>query len=465
MYSIDGYLEMEEQGIVDALRLGEREAANIGRQNFLPVTFIGGPRDRRRRYMDAIVAEIPNEDTEPYLYSLVLQHMMHGPCGELNPTNSCMKKRIVVNLNIQNSTLIKRRREKTHTQFIGEEIPEKRGGELSDPLQSKTPICHTISREAKEAREVHFERTITVYEADILLEKRLNIEQRRAYNVIIGRIFSDRGGAFFIDGPVGTASILPVGRIAHSRFKILIDVDQNFSCNISKQSSLTYLIRDAKLIVWDEVSMVKSKMIKVFDFLLKDIMDSHALFGGKVVVFGVTSRIILTTKNGFVDELNDMLIAKFPFTSKTYVAIDETVERTDQRLCNGTRLTCCDFKTHAVSAKIATSDFKGTHLFIPKIPLISSDDEKVPIPFKRLQFPLRLCFAMTINKVQGQTLDFVGIYLREPVFSHGQLYAALSRAKSSECIRLLIRPPTSDNDDDHSTYNVVYNEVIRKAFS
>ncbi|XP_015161029.1 uncharacterized protein [Solanum tuberosum] len=55
------------------------------------------------------------------------------------------------------------------------------------------------------------------------------------------------------------ASILPGGRTAHSRFKIPINIDEQFSCNISKQSSLASLIRDAKLIVWDEVSMSKKK--------------------------------------------------------------------------------------------------------------------------------------------------------------------------------------------------------------
>nr|XP_009779042.1 PREDICTED: ATP-dependent DNA helicase PIF4-like [Nicotiana sylvestris] len=135
-------------------------------------------------------------------------------------------------------------------------------------------------------------------------------------------------GAFFIDGPGGigksclyrallatlrskgfialattssgvAASILPGGRTAHSRFKIPIDIDQNYSCNISKQSSLAYLIQDAKLSVWDEVSMVKSKMFEVFDLLLNDIMGTHELFGGKVVVSGGDFRQTLpVVRNG-----------------------------------------------------------------------------------------------------------------------------------------------------------------------
>ena len=68
---------------------------------------------------------------------------------------------------------------------------------------------------------------------------------------------------------------------------------------------------------------------------------------------------------------------------------------------------------------------------------------------------------MTINKAQGQMLDFVGIYLRESVFSHGQLYVTLSRAKNSSFVKLLIRPPTANSNEDHTTHNVVYDEIIQ----
>jgi len=43
----------------------------------------------------------------------------------------------------------------------------------------------------------------------------------------------------------------------------------------------------------------------------------------------------------------------------------------------------------------------------------------LPIPFKRLQYPVKISFAITINKSQGQTFSMVGIDLREQCFSHG----------------------------------------------
>jgi len=51
----------------------------------------------------------------------------------------------------------------------------------------------------------------------------------------------------------------------------------------------------------------------------------------------------------------------------------------------------------------------------------------LPFTFKRIQFPVRLAFAMTINKAQGQSLHVVGLNLVNPCFSHGHLYVACSR--------------------------------------
>jgi ATP-dependent DNA helicase PIF1 len=62
-----------------------------------------------------------------------------------------------------------------------------------------------------------------------------------------------------------------------------------------------------------------------------------------------------------------------------------------------------------------------------------------PFKFKRKQFPVRLSFAMTVNKAQqGQTIPNAGIYLPEPVFSHGRLYVALSMSSTRKNVKILV---------------------------
>jgi ATP-dependent DNA helicase PIF1 len=49
-------------------------------------------------------------------------------------------------------------------------------------------------------------------------------------------------------------------------------------------------------------------------------------------------------------------------------------------------------------ATILNGKFKGEDILLPRIPMIPTD---MPFEFERLQFPVRLAFAMTINKAQG----------------------------------------------------------------
>jgi hypothetical protein len=51
----------------------------------------------------------------------------------------------------------------------------------------------------------------------------------------------------------------------------------------------------------------------------------------------------------------------------------------------------------------------------------------IPIPFLHKQFPVTLSFASTVNKAQGQTFSRAGIYLPSDIFSHRQLYVAMSQ--------------------------------------
>ena len=120
---------------------------------------------------------------------------------------------------------------------------------------------------------------------------------------------------------------------------------------------------------------------------------------------------------------------------------------------NGTRLIVRDMGDKVIEVEIATGVNKGHCVLLPRITLAPSDTE-LPFTLKRRQFPIRPCFAMSTNKAQGQTMDFVGVYLPEDVFTHGQLYVALSRVRNSQSVAVFV------NNDEGYTKNIVYKEVL-----
>jgi ATP-dependent DNA helicase PIF1 len=123
-------------------------------------------------------------------------------------------------------------------------------------------------------------------------------------------------------------------------------------------------------------------------------------------------------------------------------------------LCNGTRLQLLEIGRHTLRAKILTGSHAGETVMLPRITV--TDNVNFPFAVHRHQFPIKLAFAMTINKAQGQTLARLGIDLTTPVFDHGQLYTALSRAPSWKAIQ--VRLP--DDAEDTLVRNVVFREVI-----
>ncbi|KAK9740632.1 hypothetical protein RND81_03G049700 [Saponaria officinalis] len=213
-----------------------------------------------------------------------------------------------------------------------------------------------------------------------------------------------------------------------------------------------------------------------------------------------TTQAILTPMNEDVDALNSILIEKFPRKAIHYKIFDMMLDDSCNiypsefnnklcpggvsphdlvlkencpvillrnilpsfGLCNGTRLVCSRFFPNLIDCIIVISHHKGEHAFIPRVKLRPSTSNGYPFQFQRKQFPIKLSFAMTINKSQGQTLNKVAIYLRQPCFSPGQLYVALSRARKSTQVSVFA---TKHKNRLPITYlkNVVSYDVLKLA--
>ena len=129
-------------------------------------------------------------------------------------------------------------------------------------------------------------------------------------------------------------------------------------------------------------------------------------------------------------------------------------------LYNESRLIVTRLANHVIGAKLIIGNKDGQEIYIPRMSMSLS---QFPWPFKliRKQFPIMLSYAMIINKSQGQSLGFVGLYLPTLVFSHGQLYVAVSRVQSKYRLKILIHD--NDNKRCSKTTNVVYKEVFQNV--
>ncbi|XP_017221381.1 ATP-dependent DNA helicase pfh1-like [Daucus carota subsp. sativus] len=387
------------------------------------------------------------------------------------------------------------------------------------------------------------------------------------------------------------ATLLPGGRTAHSRFKIPIVLDDYSLCNIGQNSDIAELIRQTKLIIWDEAPMQHRYAFECLDRSLKNIMKSvdpirsTMPFGGITVVLGgdfrqilpvitqgdrgeivsacitrsrlwsickifllttnmrlnqgktakeveellqfakwvldagdgklplpdksilpdakendilippqfcdtaqentvdnmiestfpdfvanctdpkyLSERAILTPTNQTVSHLNSLIVEKLPGESVSYYSVDSAEEfgGTDEDLNSAfpieylNSINLPGMPPHEIKLKVGVVVMlmrnlnqtlglcNGTRMIITKCLKFCVECE--------------ICYVMTINKAQGQSLQNIGLYLPKAVFTHGQFYVAISRVTSPQGLRIFVDDEAGQ--PSNITQNVVYKEVF-----
>ncbi|XP_058765065.1 uncharacterized protein LOC131638521 [Vicia villosa] len=216
-----------------------------------------------------------------------------------------------------------------------------------------------------------------------------------------------------------------------------------------------------------EIEIPQELLISNFDDPIRAIVENtypNLLEKYQDVEF-LQGKAILTSTIEVVDKINHYVLYlilglpnhKIKLKVGTPIMLMRNLDQADG-LCNETRLIVTKFANHVIERNIMSGKNIGNIFYIPRMSMSPSDS---PWPFNliRRPFSIIVSHAMTINKSQDQSLDSVGLYLPTPVFSHGQLYVAISRVKSKSGLKILIHD--KKNVLCSTTTNVVYKEVFQ----
>jgi hypothetical protein len=208
-----------------------------------------------------------------------------------------------------------------------------------------------------------------------------------------------------------------------------------------------------------------------------DYVNSRCLdqWGGEVVEKRGVDQYLDMTNDGTMmapmEQLNNSNPSGSPpFVLRLKVGMPLVVLRNmADGLMNGTRLLLLAINQHTLYCKVLTGQKMDTEVYIPRF-IFKHEGPDQPLPWARRQFPVKPCWAMTINKSQGNTFDRVAVCLVQcaadgqdfdvqpaDTFSHGQLYVALSRCGDCDGVCIYTTP---ERVEQGTLNNVVYLEAL-----
>nr|KYP55257.1 hypothetical protein KK1_001464 [Cajanus cajan] len=509
------------QGLQDALHEGETMRENIGQRTILPSSFIGSRRDLTQRYEDGM-AIVLNDGKPDIFLTMTCNPSWSEISSQLGPHQTPpdrldlltrifrskfgQLKEDVINKGVIGKvkrgtgktflyrTLIANVRSKGQivlaTASSGIAATLLPGGRTAHsrfkiPINVEADSFCSISKQSDLAKLIRETTAIIWDEAPMTNRYALEALDRSLKDLLdcnapFGGKIMILGGDFRQVLPVvpkGTKAqmiyacivkshLWPITKVLHLRQNMRSLQDPNFAeylMRIGDGNEPTKLDDMVKVphqieITWEGESSIQKLIRDTFPQL-----ESHTWNASYMV-----EKAILTPKNEDVQKLNDIIINHFLGEERHLLSFDEVegdthnlyqqeylhsitpggfpphnlkvkkyallmlLRNIDPKagLCNGTRLLCRGFFMNMLDVEILTGHNAGKRSFLPRI------------------------------KSEGQTIPNVGIYLPRHVFSHGQLYVALSRGVSQASKKILIKEGKLEGEDGNFTKNIIFKEIL-----
>ena len=127
----------------------------------------------------------------------------------------------------------------------------------------------------------------------------------------------------------------------------------------------------------------------------------------------------------------------------------------ERKLVNGTIATVVRIGTSSVTVELEN----GSRAVLCRQTFVVEPEESgLPCQLQRRQFPIILAWALTVHRVQGQTLKFAGIFFNGDAWCHGMLYVALSRVGCWSQVAVLM--PEGADATNFRIKNCVYKNLV-----